>query len=434
MKIDYLKRMIILLITLSGLFACSFNVNQGGNAGGGEQGGSIASKEKLVVTVTNVGESNVELSWNALEGVSWYAVMFSISENGYYRVGDIVEATSGSVKKLLPDKTYYFKVVQLKYYDPFNFDGIIYGLSSAIVKAKTQTGSLPFPVISGHTSNEYSVTLNWNAVAGATSYLIYRMDFFGGEWSWGDTYDNSLTYKDDSTVEAGQTYIYKIVAYNGENNRTSAHSSEYKVVIDPPSLTLPEISYNLTSYDIGWNFQPLTGGLELHKYEFLDPENKTGYSRTQGITEPERLRGKNIESGKTYYFRFRLFDEVKGQSSVLSNLYAIAVPQPEFSAVPGNFNLDNIAYGNTYPGSSNFNTEITISWEAVQEANTYYIYGGKKLNDIEFIGSTSSTTFTHRFHGWSGMDEFPNYIRVKAVNTTTKQSGPLSAPIKVIIK
>lgn len=81
-----------------------------------------------------------------------------------------------------------------------------------------------------------SVTLAWNAVAGAEHYTVYRApageDDFAAVGSTSDT-----TFVDD-TVDLGYTYEYAVTQTNGEGTE-SALSEPLTVSVTDPSVAPP---------------------------------------------------------------------------------------------------------------------------------------------------------------------------------------------------
>jgi subtilase family serine protease len=96
-----------------------------------------------------------------------------------------------------------------------------------------------------------SVTLNWTASSGATSYNLYRSTTSGGEGSTPIKTGIASTTYIDNTVTNGVTYYYKVSASNNEG--TSGFSNEASAT--PAALVItngPTATASKTSAQIQW--------------------------------------------------------------------------------------------------------------------------------------------------------------------------------------
>jgi fibronectin type 3 domain-containing protein len=103
------------------------------------------------------------------------------------------------------------------------------------------------------TAGDGSVSLAWNASAGATSYGVYRGTASGGlgTKTLVGTVSSGLTFA-DTTVANGTTYYYQLVASNG--NGDSAGSAEVSAT---PTAAPPPPFINAES--IRWNLPKVSG-------------------------------------------------------------------------------------------------------------------------------------------------------------------------------
>jgi hypothetical protein len=80
----------------------------------------------------------------------------------------------------------------------------------------TPSAALPAaPTLAAPTAGSGSLSLSWNAVAGATSYLVYRLAP-GGAWTLvGGPLSHGFV---DTGLSAGVSYSYSVAAVNGSGS------------------------------------------------------------------------------------------------------------------------------------------------------------------------------------------------------------------------
>lgn len=431
MRQNFFRSIVALLMVGAMLFACSTGVDPEGtgDGNGGNNGGNSVDYNKdsslFGLTVTAIGESQVELSWNALDGALGYELTYSVSPTGEFMRDwgqSSVTATKGVITMLLPSKQYYFRVREVTSFPTNGKEEVVYGRISGAIRAVTKGGSLEAPVVTSSTT-EFITTLEWNTVEGATSYFIYRNDLYNGEYKWANVQTNRFV--DDRHLESGESYGYRVVAYNDNDKRTSGLSLVHEAKMKPASLTLPEITYDITSYDVGWSVQEHPYG-SLYWYTLkktdLDRYEIWGWASSIGPV----VDGRSIIPGKTYYHKFRqLGGPNGGEASNFGPLLTITVPAPELTAVVQNLKLDSAAHN---PQTNFF--DVNISWDAVAGAEEYYIYKYDSWGDsYEYLGSTTFNSFTYNSYS-----SFEGELLVRVIKPSTRESGPFSAPLMVKVK
>jgi len=171
-------------------------------------GGTVAPPPTPTgLSVTGTSTSSVSLAWNASAG----ATSYTVRRNGANPV--TVSGTSTMITGLTANTTYSFTV------SAANSAGS--SAQSAAVSATTGSTTQVPPVptglaVSGATCN--SVSLSWNASAGATSYRVYR----------GTTLGTTVTSTSAtvSGLSANTTYSFSVSAINnaGESSPSAAIS------------------------------------------------------------------------------------------------------------------------------------------------------------------------------------------------------------------
>ena len=167
----------------------------------------VSPLSKPVVTAT-AGDKQVTLSWNAVNGASYYQII-RYNKGAYSLIANI-SGTSAVVKGLTNDfeYTYLIKAVAT--------DGTT-ALSSAV--NVTPTSPLSKPVVTA-TSGDKQVTLSWTAVNGASYYQIIRYN--KGTYSVVANINGTSAVVKGLTNNYGYTYLIKAVAEDGTTSLSSA--------------------------------------------------------------------------------------------------------------------------------------------------------------------------------------------------------------------
>ncbi|HUX40707.1 MAG TPA: hypothetical protein VMV83_06020 [Rectinemataceae bacterium] len=234
--------------------------------------GSASAKKSVIVSqnpdyygvptnlAASVSGTALTLTWTAATDVignaaDSYKVFQSSTQTGTYI--DITAADSDPTnttftKTLNAGQTAWFKVIA------------VYGTSTSLYSAAvsaTATGSttLTVPTLSVGTVTSSSVALSWNIPTGATGFTVYRASTSGGTGIsiFTDTTGSANSYTDSSSLSAGSTYYYSIIATYATG--TSAESSQVPVLI-PTIIAAPSAptglahsSVTTSSASLTWN-------------------------------------------------------------------------------------------------------------------------------------------------------------------------------------
>ncbi len=170
----------------------------------------------------NTDGKQVTLSWDKVENATSYRVYRADSATGAKIQLKTVGTTSCTDTTVTAGKTYYYFVAA---YDSKT------GRLSAYSEAKSVKvqAAIAAPVITKITSNDTSVRIEWEAVAGATSYRVYRADSKTGAKALVKTV--GTLYGTDTNVTAGKTYYYFVAAYDSKTGRLSAYSEAESIKV-----------------------------------------------------------------------------------------------------------------------------------------------------------------------------------------------------------
>jgi len=260
--------------------------------------------------------------------------------------------------------------------------GLLIMLLAACGSGGSSSGSTPEPAMPTGmvvTPGNSEATVTWNAVAGATSYNIYRSTSQGQQGT--KVGASSSTSYVDSTAVNGVTYYYDVTADNvaGEGP-VSAQSTGVTPVIPVVSPGAPSgLTAIAGNAQVTLNWTAVAGANSYNVYRSTNPGSqgaKVGSSATTAFSDP------TVVNGTTYFYEVTANNAAgEGAASVQSSGATPAVPVTAPAAPTG----VNATAGNG---------EVTVSWTGVAGATSYNIYrstspGSQGLK----VGSSSATTY-----------------------------------------
>ena len=335
-------------------------------------------------------DTTITINWNAMQGATSYFVYFRDQE-----IAVPGTDTSTTFTNLTPNTSYTYKVCAS------SADGR--SPYSSEMTAKTTPPGPSMPEEATQTSTENSVTLNWNAVNGATSYDI----IFDGQ-----TYHVTRNTITINSLAPNTSYTYRVRANNA--NGSSEYGPAKTVKTAPTTPAAPNESATKNSITISWSAVP--GAVS---YDILF--NGTTY-RVTGTSKT--IEG--LSAGQSYSYQIRA-NNADGSSSYSEPKTVSTIPE---------------APGRVGGVSARADTEsVSITWGAVPRADSYEILLGSTIYEatgttITISGLKPYTEYTYQVRGknagGTGMYSVAGNIRtlMKApdniTTTVTKNSVTLS--------
>ncbi|MCH3963530.1 MAG: fibronectin type III domain-containing protein [Clostridium sp.] len=332
---------------------------------------------------SGLDESSIRLSWNNVSGADSYNIYRSETEAGEYSKVGSTSGTSYEDTGLESGKTYYYKITAV--------NGAGESEKSSGVSATTNNET-PTPALPGVPTglqalglNESSIKLNWDVVSGADSYNIYRSDSEAGEYS--KVGSASGTSYENTGLESGKTYYYKITAVNGAGESEKSASASAATHNETPTPALPGVPTGLqasgldeSSIRLSWN--NVSGA---DSYNIYRSETEAGEYSKVGSTSGTSYEDTGLESGKTYYYKVTAVNGA-GESERSANAEATThseIPVPALPTVPSGLHAEGLD-----------ESRIELSWNNVSEATGYNIYRSEsETGGYSKIGSTSGTSY-----------------------------------------
>jgi fibronectin type 3 domain-containing protein len=258
------------------------------------------------VMATPASFAEIDLSWTAVTGATSYVVQRSSTSGGpYATVGSPVGASFANTG-LAAGATYYYVVKAVA--------GTVSSSVSAEVSATTPKGQ-PTGLVASPVSQS-KINLTWNAVTGATGYVVQRSTTSGGPY----TTVGSPTAASFADVGLGEatTYYYVVQATAGAvTSATSAEVSALTMPAAPAGVSATAVSD--TRINLTW--LSVTGATG---YVILRSNTSGGPYTTVGSATSANFADNGLNPHTTYYYVVEAVDA--SGSSVPSSQVSATTP------------------------------------------------------------------------------------------------------------
>jgi fibronectin type 3 domain-containing protein len=344
------------------------------NGNEGEWSGFFVSVTVSVPVPTGLYASldgnTVNLSWNSVNGASYYRVY----RDGSYS-GDSYGAAAFTDENLAPG-TYYYQVAAV---DSYGYEGE----RSASVSV-TVTVSVPVPTGLYAYSDGNTVNLNWNSVNGASYYRVYRDGSYSGD-------SKGAAAITDENLAPG-TYYYQVSAVNsyGYEGELSASFSVTVSRLPAPVGLYTSLNGNIVNFSWysvnGASYYKIYRSNSSGAYELI-----SNYG--SDITYSEGL------SAGTYYYQVSAVDSSGNEGERSASV-------PVTLSVPVPTGLYAYSDGDT----------VNLSWNSVNDASYYKVYRGNSSGAYDLITYISGAMYSE------GLSPGTYYYQVSAVDSYGNES------------
>ena len=316
-----------------------------------DDAGESTSKASVSATVNNavpaaptnlsasVNQDTVNLSWNTVADATSYNV---------YRDSSLIASPTSNAftDTALADGTYLYEVSAV--------DDIGESTSKTSVSATVNNAAPDAPTNLTAIVDGDSVDLSWDTVADATSYNVYRD---------GSLIASPTTNAFTDTALADGTYLYEVSAVDNTGESTSKASVSATVNNEPPSApTNLSTSVNGDSVNLSWNEVA-----DATSYNVYRDSSLLGSTTSNAFTDTALADG-------TYLYEVSAVDDI-GESTSKASVSAT---------------VNNAAPSAPTNLSASVNADsVNLSWDTVDDANSYNVY-----RDSGLIASPTSNAFT----------------------------------------
>lgn len=187
----------------------------------------VMPPSKTTLSISNGGYKGLKLSWKQALNASGYTLYRATSEKGAYKAIKTINDPSAAKYEdtsLATGSVYYYKIKAFKTVNGKNYTGKYSKLKSAQVKPAK-------PSISSKAGKK-SITVEWNKVAGASGYHIYRATSKNGTYKLIKKKGSTARSYTNKKLKSKKTYYYKVRAYrlvNGKKIYSSYSSKTWKI-------------------------------------------------------------------------------------------------------------------------------------------------------------------------------------------------------------
>ena len=323
----------------------------------------------------SAGDNTVKLTWDKVDGATNY-VIYSYADNTYTKLG-YSTTNSFTASDLINGKKYGFIVrsyVSGKWSDWSN-DDAVYATPKASANKPQNVKAVP---------GDKQVTITWNAVNGATNYIVYSY-VDGSYHNLGTTTSTSFTAKN---LVNGKKYGFIVKAWvNGKWNNWSVADAVYAT---PVQNTKPQnVQAVPGNGQVTLTWDAVENAEDYVVYSYVDGGyHKLGYSDVNSFTAT------GLTNGKKYGFIVR---------SYANGTWCGWQPSDAIFATPVNTKPQNV---HAVPG----NGQVTLTWDAVENAEDYVVYsyvdggynklGYSKTNSFTATGLTNGKKYGFIVKAW----------------------------------
>jgi fibronectin type 3 domain-containing protein len=283
---------------------------------------------------TTAGTGQVALSWNSVSGASGYNVKRATTSGGPYATIKADHASTSYTDTTAVNGTTYYYVVSAT-----NMGG-----ESAASTEASATPLAPPAVPAGLTASvdATTISLNWTASDGATSYNVKRATATGGAYTTIASGVTDTSYYDND-LPSGATYYYVVSGVNPvAESANSAEASATTIPAAPTGLTTTPGNGQVT---LSWNASAGASGYTILRATSLNGSYTTLATGVAGTSYADTT----AQPGWTYYYAISAGNgsgESQSSASVTTTASTIAVSWVKLDETSGTTASDATGSGN----------------------------------------------------------------------------------------
>ena len=342
------------------------------------------SKYPGVGSLTALSGANVvTLTWQSLARATGYNVYRATSNGTWQKIGSTSQFVTGWVDATATNDVLYYYAIS----------GTLSGADSVwsnVVTGTPHAKTLPAPRnLVGHAGNA-SVTVSWDPVPGANLYFLYTANIAGGPYQY---YTNlpSNTYT-VTGLGNGTPAHFVVTASAAEGSVTSDYSAELTITPfadNPPGKIALSATYFTATLDgndgayVAWSPLPAASGYHLYRSVYNSASQAQVWTLV-GTPSGVAFTDSIVANGTSY--QYAVAGIANGQEGPWGFSGVVTPKSTDPLAPTGIY---------THPG----NNSVSLSWDAVAGATSYYVYGSATPGGPYAYAGSASTPEANLFLG-----------------------------------
>ncbi|MBR2876703.1 MAG: leucine-rich repeat protein [Clostridia bacterium] len=376
-----------------------------------EGNGEVIYLAEPVITSCESLKNGIRFTWGMVDGVEGY-IVFRKTESGFEKLAVLGSTTNVFIDNTVSDgESYTYAVASMDMYGNYAtytpFD-----VSFALPEVKVPAT----PEVNAKCTSE-GISVTWNEVEDAESYIVYRRIYNSVARKWSGWYKLETGYEGteyvDTEVNLGGYYRYTVKAVNEEA------TSKY--------VSTPSVKYNLTpvvkaansgnGIKVTWTTAVNATGYTVYSSTYNTKTKKWSGWKKRGTAAPNKTAwvDKGVKAGSYYRYTVRALNgSFKSSYASSGNTVCLSVP---------------------YVSITKSSNSVNIRWNKIAGAKTYTVYRSHFI-DGEWsgwyvVGSTSKSE--PRWSDSTALRNITYRYTVRAVNGGSRSSYTASSSVKGVV-
>jgi fibronectin type 3 domain-containing protein len=325
-----------------------------------------------------LSSTSIVVSWNPVGNALSYR-LYRRSGAGPLELIATPSSTSHTDTGLSPSTTYYYKVSAANGSGEGAQSNETYAMTLA-EGAGTAPASAPTGLTATVTTS--TISLSWNALEGALTYIVYRSPSSSGSWEIRGT-PGSASYT-DTGLSPGTAYYYKVAGVNngGEGPQSAVYSASTQgagggLPAAPASVSVTALSSSVI--ELSW--AAVSGAASYRVYRSTDAVNFT----VVGFPGGTAYTDSGLSPSTTYHYKVSAVNaNGEGPQSQIASAATSGGGGGYPPQVPTGLKVSS-------PSSSG----LGLSWNSVSGATSYRVFrANSSTATYSLIGTAGSTFYT----------------------------------------
>ena len=263
-------------------------------------------------------------------------------------------------------------------------------------------------------STDTTVKLSWTAADGTTAYNIYKRISSSGTKTLVTTItDVSKTEYTVESLLSGTVYYFWVESVNADGNSTMSDYEYFSTLMKAPANVTATATDNFGELTI--TYGSVTDA--YYYYIYVNTENTIPEDETESVLGETSCTLTGLENGTQYYVWVR----IKTATGVFGAYSEAVTATTKDFGTPANVTVS----ATSNPG------ELSISFDAVTDADSYYVY--VNTEDVKPVTyKTSLTTNNGVVTGLEYNKEY--YVWIRAYNSTSMAHSAYSEAVTATTK